>query len=122
MTDKTFTVTGVSCVKGKYKVRFGNDMSQRMQVLTKINTDVQLMSLDHPMTKPEIVNFLKTSELYLNETYRAAIDRADQKYNPAVKVKRTRVSNKQAQPAWLNSKDAGLDPAFIFLIMHVKFQ
>ena len=99
MTDKTFTVTGVSCVKGKYKVRFGNDMDQRMQVLTKINTDVQLIALDHPMTKPEIVNFLKTSELYLNENYRTAIDRADQKYNPAVKVKRSRISKKQVETA-----------------------
>ncbi len=97
MTNKTYTISGVSSINGKYKVRFGNDMSQRTKVLQKANTDIQLIDLPRAMTKPELVTFLKTTELYSNPAYRTAIDRADAKYNPVVKVKRTRVSRKQKE-------------------------
>jgi hypothetical protein len=90
MTNKTFTVTGVSKWKDQYKVRFGNDMTQRTKVLTKNNSDIQLISLSHPMTKSEISTFLKSSELYQNPNYRLAIDTADAKYNPSVKVRAKR--------------------------------
>jgi len=92
MTNKTFTVAGVSKWKNQYKVRFGSDMAQRTMVLSKNNSDIQLMSLPHAMTKPEIVTFLKTTDLYNNTDYRLAIDNADVKYNPTVKVRMKRRS------------------------------
>ena len=95
MTNKTFTVTGVSKWKDQYKVRFGNDMTQRTKVLTKNNSDIQLISLPHAMTKPEIATFLKTTDLYQNPDYRLAIDTADAKYNPTVKVRAARKNSKQ---------------------------
>ncbi len=97
MTNKTFTISGVSSINGKYKVRFGNDMSQRIKVLQKANSDIQLIELPHAMTKPDLVTYLKTTDLYNNPAYRTAIDTADKKYNPVFKVKRTRVSKKQKE-------------------------
>lgn len=92
MTNKTFTVAGVSKLNNQYKVRFGTDMAQRIKVLSKNNTDIQLMNLSRAMTKPEIATFLKTTDLYQNPEYRLAIDTADAKYNPTVKVKMKRRS------------------------------
>ena len=90
MTDKTFAVGGVSKTKGQYKVRFANDMT-RVKILAKTDTDINLIEMPKAMTKPEIVTFLKTSQLYLNSDYAAAIDAADVKYNDVgiVKVKAT---------------------------------
>ena len=90
MTNKTFAFAGVSKFKGKYKVRFCNDIAHRTLVLSKNNTDIQLFGLTNPMTKPEIVTFLKTHEFYQNSEYRLAIDAADAKYNPTVKVRAKR--------------------------------
>ena len=88
MTDKTFNVGGVSKTKGQYKVRFANDMT-RVKILAKTDTDIQMVDLPNAMTKPELVAFLKTTDLYKNAEYAAAIDAADSKYNsaPTVKVK-----------------------------------
>lgn len=88
MTNKTFAVGGVSKTKGQYKVRFANDMT-RVKILAKTDTDINLLDLPNPMTKPEVVSFLKTSALYLNAEYAAAIDAADVKYNDAGTVKVT---------------------------------
>ena len=71
--SKTFAVGGVSKSKSGYKVRFAADMT-RVKILAKTDTDVQLMELPRAMTKPELVTFLKTSDLYANADYRAAID------------------------------------------------
>ena len=87
---KTFAVGGVSKTKGQYKVRFANDMT-RVKILAKTDTDINLIDLPKPMTKPELVTFLKTSDLYKNAEYRAAIDAADEKYNTAVKVSGAKV-------------------------------
>jgi len=90
MTDKTFSVGGVSKSKSGYKVRFATDMT-RVKILAKTDTDVNLVELPKAMTKPELVAFLKTSELYLKAEYKEAIDAADAKYNDAgtVRVKGT---------------------------------
>jgi hypothetical protein len=88
--NKTFAVGGVSKSKSGYKVRFANDMT-RVKILAKTDTDIQMLDLPNAMTKPELVTFLKTSELYLNPTYREAIDSADEKYNSAVKVSGAKV-------------------------------
>lgn len=90
MSDKTFLVGGVSKHNGAYKVRFANDMT-RVKILAKNDTDINLLELPKAMSKPEVVTFLKTSELYLNDQYREAIDAADEKYNPAVKASGAKV-------------------------------
>lgn len=90
MTDKTFMVGGVSKTKGQYKVRFANDMT-RVKILAKTDTDINLVDLPRAMTKPELVAHLRTTDLYKNPEFAAAIDAADAKYNAAstVKVKGT---------------------------------
>jgi len=84
--DKLFKVGGVSKCKSGYKVRFATDLA-RVKILAKTDTDIQLMELPEPMTKPALVTFLKTTELYQNAEYKAAIDTADAKYNPVATVK-----------------------------------
>jgi hypothetical protein len=88
MTDKTFAVGGVSKTKGQYKVRFAGDMT-RVKILAKTDTDINLVELPCAMTKGELVAHLKTTDLYKNPEFAAAIDAADTKYNaaPVVKVK-----------------------------------
>ena len=93
MTDKTFNVGGVSKTKGQYKVRFAGDMT-RVKILSKTDTDINLVELPRAMTKGELVTHLKTTDLYKNPEFAAAIDAADAKYNAAgtVKVKGTKPS------------------------------
>jgi len=86
MSDKTFSVAGVTKGKNGYKVRFANDMT-RVKILAKTETDINMIDLPKAMSKPELVAFLKTSELYLKAEYREAIDAADTKYNDAGTVK-----------------------------------
>ena len=93
MTDKTFNVGGVSKTKGQYKVRFAGDMT-RVKILAKTDTDINLVELPRAMTKAELVTHLKTTDLYKNPEFAAAIDAADAKYNAAdtVKVKGSKPS------------------------------
>jgi len=88
--DKQFKVGGVSKSKGGYKVRFATDLT-RVKILAKTDSDINLIELPKAMTKPELVSFLKTSELYTNANYRAAIDAADAKYNGVVSTKAAKV-------------------------------
>lgn len=85
--DKVFKVGGVSKSKGSVKVRFANDMT-RVKILAKTgSTEIELLELPEAMTKPELVTYLKTTALYDNAEYRAAIDAADIKYNGTVTTK-----------------------------------
>ena len=87
---KLFKVAGVSKGEDGYKVRFAADMT-RVKILAKYFTDVQLIELPSEMDKPQVVTFLKTSELYANPVYKEVIDAADEKYNPAPKVAKVKV-------------------------------
>jgi predicted nucleotidyltransferase len=109
MTDKTFNVGGVSKSKNGYKVRFATDMT-RVKILAKTDEDIQLVELPSTMTKPELVTFLKTTDLYNNPVYREAIDTADAKYNPGdtVKVKAAKTPNLADLKARAANKDAEL--------------
>lgn len=92
--SKLFKVGGVSkSAGGEYKVRFAADMS-RVKVLTKTDTDVELMELPSEMDKPAVVTFLKSTALYQDQRFTAAIDTADAKYNGSktVKVTKAKVS------------------------------
>jgi len=86
---KLFAVGGVSKSKSGYKVRFATDLA-RVKILSKTDTDIQLENLPTPMTKPDLVTYLKTTELYANPAYKEAIDNADAKYNAVATVKVTK--------------------------------
>jgi hypothetical protein len=100
MSDKSFKIAGVSKLAGSYKVRFANDMT-RVKVLAKTgHTEIELIDLPKAMTKPELVTFLKTSELYNRAEFKQAIDAADEKYNGSATVKVAGVTVKaSAKPA-----------------------
>jgi len=58
MTDKTYSVAGVSTLDGRTKVRFANDI-MRTKVLTKNgHTDIVLDPLPREMTKTDAVAHL----------------------------------------------------------------
>jgi hypothetical protein len=97
MSDKSFKIAGVSKLAGSYKVRFANDMT-RVKVLAKTgHTEIELIDLPRAMTKPELVTFLKTSELYNRAEFKQAIDAADEKYNGSATVKVAGVTVKPAK-------------------------
>lgn len=83
-----FKVAGVSRTKdGVVKVRFANDLS-RVKILIKAeNTDIELIDLPKEMEKSEIAKYLLTTDLAKNEDFKRALEAADEKYNPVVKVK-----------------------------------
>lgn len=95
--SKLFKVGGVSKSKSGYKVRFANDMT-RVKILTKTDSDINLVELPHEMSRSELVTFLKGSDLYQNTEYRMAIDTADAKYN-GVGVFATKDAKIQAKPS-----------------------
>ena len=108
MSDKSFKIAGVSKLKGSYKVRFANDMT-RVKVLAKTgHTEIELIDLPKAMTKPELVTFLKGSELYKRAEFKAAIDAADEKYNGSatVKVAGVKVKAPAKAPATAKAKAA----------------
>lgn len=85
-----FKVAGVSVLKGEVKVRFANDMT-RVKVLAKNgHTDIELRELPEAMDKPAVVTYLKTTDLYTDARFTAAIDAADTKYNSVATVKVTK--------------------------------
>ena len=87
-----FKVAGLSVLKGEAKVRFANDMT-RVKVLAKNgHTDIELRDLPEAMDKPAVVTYLKTTELYTDARFTAAIDAADAKYNASKTVKVTKAT------------------------------
>jgi hypothetical protein len=61
--DKTFTVAGISNLKGVYKARFANDIT-RIKVLDKNeHTDIRLIELGSEMTKEDAASYLLTVHL-----------------------------------------------------------
>ena len=75
-----------SSSNGTIKVRFANDVA-RVKVLAKNgHTDIDLIELKHPMTKEEIVAYLREIDFARGNTeIQAAIDAADEKRNPKEK-------------------------------------
>ena len=82
----TYTFAGTSRLNGTIKVRFANDVA-RVKVLAKNgHTDIDLIELKHPMTKEEIVAYLREIDFARGNTeIQAAIDAADEKRNPKEK-------------------------------------
>ena len=83
MTDKLFSVAGVSTQNGKTKIRFANDV-MRIKILAKNgHTDVNLAELPRAMTKGEIAQHLRaTGFMKGNAAVEAAIAHIEKK-NPA---------------------------------------
>jgi hypothetical protein len=74
MTQKTFSVAGVSTHKGVTKVRFANDFVARIKILDKNqHTDVELIELGGEFTKAEIAQILLAHPKFQNETAQSAI-------------------------------------------------
>ena len=86
----TYTFAGTSRLNGTIKVRFANDAA-RVKVLAKNgHTDIDLIELKHPMTKEEIVAYLREIDFARgNPEIQAAIDAADEKRNPKEKPPKT---------------------------------
>ncbi len=89
MTDKTFSIAGVSRLNGEMTVRFANDMT-RVKVLQKNgHTDIDLIELREPMTKEAAVAFLlsidfATKDGVTNREVHAALLAEDDKRNSKV--------------------------------------
>lgn len=59
MTDKLFTVAGVSTGDGKTKLRFATDYVSRLKRLVRCGqTNIDLVELPRPMTKVEAAEYL----------------------------------------------------------------
>lgn len=58
MTDKTFSIAGVSRLKGEIKARFANDMSRVKTLVKTGHTEIDLIELKEPMTKRDAIAFL----------------------------------------------------------------
>ncbi len=73
-TSKMYTVAGTSTFNGKTKVRFANDYVSRFKILTKNGHDnIEILELDHPMSKGDVCKFLSTHEKFQNEAQQSAI-------------------------------------------------
>lgn len=59
-TDKTFTVAGVSKLKGDYKIRFANDVMRVKNLAKSGHEDIRLVELDEAMLKTDAAKFIQT--------------------------------------------------------------
>ena len=85
-TDKKFSVTGVSTLNGKTKIRFAND-TMRIKILAKNgHTDVELVTLPHEMSKSEIAQHLASIGFGAGRPAVEAAIAYVAKKNPAVKA------------------------------------
>lgn len=87
MTDKLYTVAGVSTLNGETKARFANDV-MRIKVLRKNgHQDITLVELPREMTKLEAAEFIKALPEFDNPVAQEAIDEAIGKRAPRVQRK-----------------------------------
>lgn len=88
-----FKVAGVSTLNGKTKVRFANDMVSRVKMLLKDgHEDINLIELAEPLTKGDVVKYLKTTDLMNTARFADAIHSADEKYNSVKVSKKPEIS------------------------------
>ncbi len=117
MTDKTFTVAGVSTSdKGEDKIRFAND-PMRVKVLDKNgHTNITLVELPSPMSKEDAVAFLRNmSEFQNNDTAKNAFADWDDKLAPKPekepKAPKAKVERKPKAPKATEVKPAAANVA-----------
>jgi hypothetical protein len=88
MTDKLFSVAGVSTLNGETKARFANDV-MRVKVLRKNgHTDIVLVELPSEMTKLAAAEFIQGLPEFASPVAQAAIDEAIGKRESKPKVER----------------------------------
>lgn len=88
MTDKLFSVAGVSTLNGETKARFANDV-MRVKVLRKNgHTDIVLVELPSEMTKLAAAEFIRGLPEFESPVAQAAIDEAIGKRESKPKVER----------------------------------
>lgn len=88
-----FKVAGVSTFDGKTKVRFANDLVSRVKMLVKAgHQDINLVELAEPLSKNDIVKYLKTTDLMNTARFADAIHSADEKYNTVKVSKKSEIS------------------------------
>jgi hypothetical protein len=99
MTDKIYTVAGVSKHKGEFKVRFAND-TMRVKVLEKHDhTEVVLTELPKAMLKLDAVKYIATLDEFNTVGAKAAImDYLDRK-DTAPKASAVKTPVKAKTPA-----------------------
>ena len=91
MSNKTFTVAGVSTLNNVCKPRFSNEMEQRLAMLTYTeHTDIKLVELPAAMTKLEAVQHLQAHEAFQDEVSQAALAAFVAKNTPKAAGKRGR--------------------------------
>ena len=73
MTDKTFTVAGVSTLNTQIKPRFANNMDRVKTLVRNGHTDIKLIELSKPMNKIDSVRELLTQTTLFNSDETAAM-------------------------------------------------
>jgi hypothetical protein len=102
-----YTVAGVSKLNGEFKVRFAHDLMYVKGLSKAGNTDIELVEAPSAMDKPELTEWLKTTDLYNRAEFKEAIDDrsamyvklAKAKAPKAVKVAKPVKAKKVAAPA-----------------------
>ena len=91
--SKTFKFVGVSRRNGTMKARFANDMT-RVKVLAKTgSSDIDLIELEHPMTKEAAVAYLLQINFDQgNREVRAALEADLSKRTPSEKAPRAKTA------------------------------
>jgi hypothetical protein len=72
--EKTFTVAGVSCLKGEYKARFANNIDRVKTLVQNAHTDIRLMELGSAMTKAQAIEAIKDLAEYEDVDAQQAFD------------------------------------------------
>jgi hypothetical protein len=76
-----FTIAGVSKRNGGYKVRFSSNQIYVKLLAKTGDTEITLVTLPNEMTKPEICQYLLTTDLMQNPAYKVTIEEAAEKYS-----------------------------------------
>ena len=76
-----FTIAGVSKRDGGYKVRFSSNQIYVKLLAKTGDTEITLVTLPNEMTKPEICQYLLTTDLMQNPVYKVTIEEAAEKYS-----------------------------------------
>lgn len=85
--SQLYTVAGTTKFKGKFKVRFANDLARRVKILSNEgHENIELVELPKPMTKaPAVAHLMGLSQF--GGDARKAVEKANQKYNGSTTVK-----------------------------------
>ena len=103
--EKTFSIAGVSRLKGQIKARFANDMSRVKTLVKTGHTEIDLIELKQPMSKRDAVAFLLSIDFATKdgstnqEVQDALLAEVDKRQEKAVKAPKEARPAKVAKPA-----------------------